>query len=126
MNKKGDIMIEEIRNMMNNATDSQKLEIAQLHKNLTDGIVTNIFIYDSREKITESINKRLQKYTPFIMKVNIHCNDAPYILYDDDNELHAHSWSSFVKFLTEDISTFYDIETIKEEYYDSIKAIINI
>lgn len=125
MNKKGDIMIEEIKNMMNNATDSQKLEIAQLHKNLTDGIVANTFVYDSREKITESIIKRLQKYTPFIIKVDIRCNDAPYILYDDNNELRAHSWSNFVKILTEYIFTFYSTETIKEEYYDNIKTIIN-
>lgn len=125
-NKKSNIMIKEIRNMMNNATDSQKIEIAQLHKNLTDGIVANTFVYDSREKIAESIIKRLQKCTPFIIKVDIRCNDAPYILYNDDNELRAHSWSNFIKILTEYIFTFYSTETIKEEYYDNIKAIMDI
>lgn len=130
--KEKDIMIEEIKNMMNNATDEQKLQIAQLHKNLTDGIVANTFIYDTKEKIEESIATKLQKHTPSIIKINIHYNDAPYILYDDHDEfrahswIHAHSWSNFIKILTEDIFTSYDTKTIKEEYYDSIKAITNI
>lgn len=124
--KESDIMIEEIKNMMNNATDEQRLQIAQLHKNLTDGIVANTFIYDSEAKITESITKRLQKYTPSVIKINIYYNDAPYILYDDNDELRAHSWNNFIKILTEDIFTFYSTEMIKEEYYDNIKAIIDI
>ena len=117
-------IIKEIKNMMKKATNKQKFEIATLHKNLSDGIVSNVFIFDSQEEAYKDIKERLQKYTPSIMITNVYHNDAPYLIFDSDDEIRFHSWHKFINLLTEYIFEFYDTELIKEEYYNNIKEII--